>query len=59
LIFIYKFPGDNKTDRSTAPDNVENAKMSEAKISIRFFDDREVRAVWDQENARWLVSLPS
>jgi cell filamentation protein len=25
--------------------------MNKAKISIRFFDDREVRAVWDQENA--------
>jgi hypothetical protein len=29
--------------------------MSEAKISIRFFDDREVRAVWDEENSE-LVS---
>ena len=26
------------------------------KISIRFFDDREVRAVWDQENAKWWFS---
>jgi len=24
--------------------------MSNAKISIRFFDDREVRAVWDEES---------
>ena len=31
--------------------------MSEAKISIRFFDDREVRAVWDEENARWWFSV--
>ncbi|MFN3802527.1 hypothetical protein [Belliella pelovolcani] len=23
------------------------------KISIRFFDDREVRAVWDDEHAKW------
>jgi len=30
--------------------------MSEAKISIRFFDDREVRAVWDEENAKWWLS---
>jgi cell filamentation protein len=22
------------------------------KISIRFFDDREVRAVWDEENSK-------
>ena len=27
------------------------------KISIRFFDDREVRAVWDDENSRWLFSV--
>jgi cell filamentation protein len=31
--------------------------MSKAKISIRFFDDREVRAVWDQENAKWWFSV--
>ena len=28
-----------------------------AKISIRFFDDREVRAVWDEENAKWWFSV--
>ena len=27
-----------------------------AKKSIRFFNDREVRAVWDDENNRWLFS---
>jgi cell filamentation protein len=27
------------------------------KISIRFFDDREVRAVWDEENAKWWFSV--
>ncbi len=26
------------------------------KISIRFFDDREVRAVWDEKNSKWLFS---
>lgn len=26
------------------------------KISIRFFDDREVRALWDEQNAKWLFS---
>jgi cell filamentation protein len=31
--------------------------MSEAKISIRFFNDREVRAVWDAENAKWWFSV--
>jgi cell filamentation protein len=30
---------------------------SKAKISIRFFDDREVRAVWDEENAKWQFSV--
>ena len=27
------------------------------KISIRFFDDREVRALWDEQNARWWFSV--
>ncbi|MEX0982178.1 MAG: Fic family protein [Bacteroidales bacterium] len=31
--------------------------MSEAKVSIRFFDDREVRAVWDEENTKWWFSV--
>lgn len=31
--------------------------MSKAKISIRFFDDREVRALWDEENSRWWFSV--
>lgn len=31
--------------------------MSNAKISIRFFDDREVRAVWDEQNSRWWFSV--
>lgn len=31
--------------------------MSKEKISIRFFDDREVRAVWDEENAKWWFSV--
>ncbi len=31
--------------------------MSSAKISIRFFDDREVRAVWDEQNAKWWFSV--
>lgn len=26
------------------------------KISIRFFDDREVRAIWDEENSKWWYS---
>ena len=31
--------------------------MSKAKISIRFFDDREVRAVWDVQHAKWWFSV--
>jgi len=31
--------------------------MSNSKISIRFFDDREVRAVWDEEKAKWWFSV--
>ncbi len=27
------------------------------KLSIRFFDDREVRAVWDEENSKWWFSV--
>lgn len=27
------------------------------KVSIRFFDDREVRAVWDEDNAKWWFSI--
>jgi cell filamentation protein len=27
------------------------------KISIRFFNDREVRAIWDEENSKWLFSV--
>jgi cell filamentation protein len=27
------------------------------KVSIRFFDDREVRAIWDDENAQWWFSV--
>lgn len=27
------------------------------KISIRFFDDREVRAIWDEENNKWWFNV--
>ena len=27
------------------------------KIAIRFFNDREVRAAWDDENAQWRFSV--
>lgn len=31
--------------------------MNESKISIRFYNDHEVRAVWIEENARWYFSV--
>ena len=31
--------------------------MSNTKISIRFFDDREVRAIWDEHHAKWWFSV--
>lgn len=27
------------------------------KISVRFFNDSEVRAVWDEQNAKWWFSV--
>lgn len=30
---------------------------TKSKISIRFFDDREVRAVWDEQSAKWWFSV--
>ncbi len=27
-----------------------------SKISIRFYNDREVRAIWDEENSKWWFS---
>ena len=31
--------------------------QEQQKISIRFFDDREVRALWDEENSKWWFSV--
>ncbi len=45
----HNFENHNKTRRSLT--------MSNAKISIRFFDDREVRAIWDEENSKWWFSV--
>lgn len=28
-----------------------------SKISIRFFNDREVWAIWDEKNSQWLYSV--
>jgi len=34
-----------------------DGKIMSHKISIRFFDDQEVRAVWDEENSKWRFSV--
>ncbi|MEY3085596.1 MAG: hypothetical protein RL037_1776 [Bacteroidota bacterium] len=34
-----------------------NLSMKNQKIAIRFFNDREVRAVWDEENTKWWFSV--
>lgn len=31
--------------------------MTSHKVSIRFFNDREVRAVWDEAGAKWWFSV--
>lgn len=35
----------------------ETEIMSNTKISIRFFNDREVRALWDEANSKWWFSV--
>lgn len=34
-----------------------NHSSDNMKISIRFFEDREVRAVWDDAHAKWWFSV--
>ena len=36
---------------------MSNFIMAEHKESIRFFNDREVRAVWDEEHCKWWFSV--
>lgn len=31
--------------------------MADTKVSIRIFEDREVRAIWDDENSKWWFSV--
>ena len=35
----------------------EHAIYKMSKISIRFFNDREVRAIWDETNYKWWFSV--
>ncbi|GHT13704.1 hypothetical protein AGMMS4956_10300 [Bacteroidia bacterium] len=37
--------------------NLKGKAMNNTKISIRFFDDKEVRAVWDETNNKWWFSV--
>ena len=37
--------------------NRQRGDEMETKVSIRFFNDREVRAVWDEDSSRWLFSV--
>ena len=42
--------------RDLGPHTIGLQMASAKKVSIRFFGDREVRAVWDDARARWLFS---
>lgn len=35
----------------------EAGNMSEKKVSVRFYNDREVRAIWDDEHDKWWFSV--
>ncbi|MDR1154195.1 MAG: hypothetical protein LBL04_05745, partial [Bacteroidales bacterium] len=43
----------------TVKSNIANAIKGQEtmKVSIRFFDDREVRAIWDDENSKWWFNV--
>ena len=38
-------------------EDIGQTKDNTQKISIRFFNDREVRAIWDEENSKWWFSV--
>ena len=38
-------------------EDIGQTKDSSQKISIRFFNDREVRAIWDEEKSKWWFSV--
>ncbi len=47
----------NEVLENISPDSLPNSMKDQYKISIRFFDDREVRALWDEQNNKWLFSV--
>ncbi len=42
---------------NTVHKSVEQPAKRMSKISIRFFNDREVRAVWDEAESKWWFSV--
>ncbi len=40
-----------------AKEDIGQTKSDTQKISIRFFNDHEVRAIWDEENSKWWFSV--
>ncbi len=47
----------SKRHSNVLQSKIEKKNMSKEKISIRFFNDREVRAVWDEKNSKWWFSV--
>lgn len=43
--------------KPAASEIVRSSRKMSSKISIRFFADREVRAIWDDENAKWWFNV--
>lgn len=48
---------EEKTTDGLTKERLETQVTMSEKVSIRFFNDREVRAVWDEENAKWWFSV--
>ena len=47
----------NGKNNSKPNRKIVSTMNSKTKISIHFFDDREVRAIWDEENNKWWFSV--
>ncbi len=50
-------PANSEAIKRRSQSNIPATTMSIQKISIRFFDDREVRAIWDEEHSKWWFSV--
>lgn len=51
-----RLSGVARCDNNTTNKNVIKKERDMSKKSIRFFNDREVRAVWDEKNSKWWFS---